>query len=69
MVLVVFDTPPLGAGFFINAAKYTKRRGPQMLTRVVNGDIQSLICDMPVEWTLAKVGDQELPCFEPVSAH
>ena len=39
--------------------------GPRMLTRLVNCAPEGLQCDMRVRWTLARIGDRDLPCFEP----
>ena len=39
--------------------------GPRMLSRVVNCDPAAVSCDMLLTWTLAKVGERSMPCFEP----
>ncbi|QTH20293.1 OB-fold domain-containing protein [Rhizorhabdus wittichii] len=41
--------------------------GPQMLTRIVGVDADSLQCDMPMRWTLAEIGERMVPCFAPVA--
>lgn len=39
--------------------------GPHMLTRIINAAGDELQCDMPVEWILASIGGNSIPCFQP----
>ncbi len=40
--------------------------GPRLLTRIIDCPQDKLVCDMAVQWKLAKIGERMLPCFGPV---
>ncbi|MGE0797674.1 MAG: Zn-ribbon domain-containing OB-fold protein [Lautropia sp.] len=63
----IFHNPP---SRFIGQTPYTLgivrlREGPRMLARLVGADPATFGCDMRLRWTLAKIGDEVMPCFEP----